>query len=70
MALMAAIKSTISANGFVASIDLTNFGLLGGTVEVTLIMSSNLHLHVVHLSPSAAAMLKVGRSRLRNFLPN
>ena len=56
MVLMAAIKSTISADGFVVSIDMTNFGLLGGTVKVALIMSSNLLLDVVRLLPSAVAM--------------
>ena len=39
MALMAAIKSMISADGFVVSIDMNNFGLLGATAKVALIMS-------------------------------
>ena len=42
MAPMAAIKSAISVDGFVVSIDMTNFGLLGGTVNVAFIMSSNM----------------------------
>ena len=54
---MAAIKSTISADGFVVSIDMTNFRLLGGTIKVVLIMSSNLHFGVVCLPPSAVAVL-------------
>ena len=54
---MAAIKSTISADGFVVSIDMTNFRLLGITIKVVLIMSSNLLLGVVRLPPSAAAVL-------------
>ena len=52
MAMMAAIKSIISADGFVVSIDVTNFGLLGGTIKVALIMSSNLLLDVVSASLS------------------
>ena len=40
MAFMAVIKSTISADGLVVSIDMTNFGLLDGTGKVVLIMSS------------------------------
>ena len=36
---MAAIKSMISADGFVVSIDMNNFGLLGATAKVALIMS-------------------------------
>ena len=64
MALIAAIKWAISADGFVVSIVMTNFGLLGGTVKVALIMSSNLRLDVVHLPPSTAAMLNgTGDSR-------
>ena len=33
------------------------FGLLGGTVKVALVMSSNLLLDVVHMPPSAVVML-------------
>ena len=44
MDLMAAIKSTIIIDGFIVSIDMTNFVLLGGTVKVAFIMSSNLLL--------------------------
>ena len=47
-----AIESIISADGFVVSIDMTNFGLLGGTIKVALIMSSNLLLDVVSASLS------------------
>ena len=57
MALMAAIKSTISVDGFVVSIDMTNFGLLGGTVKVAFIMSSNMLLDVVRVPPVAVTML-------------
>ena len=57
MAFMAVIKPTISADGLVVSTDMTNFGLLNGTDKVVLIMSSNLLLDVVHLPPSAVAML-------------
>ena len=57
MAFMAVIKSTISADGLVVSIDMTKFGLLDGTGKVVLIVSSNLLLDVVHLPPSAVAML-------------
>ena len=34
MDLMAAIKSTIIIDGFIVSIDMTTFVLLGGTVKV------------------------------------
>ena len=57
MVLMAGIKSKISVDGFVLSRDMTNFGLLGGTDKVALIMSRNLLLDVVRLPPSPAAML-------------
>ena len=57
MALMAVIKSTISADGLVVSIDMTNFGPLDGTDKVVLIMSSNLLLAIVHLRPSVVATL-------------
>ena len=57
MTLMAAIKSTISADGFVVSIDMTSFGLLGGTVKIALIMSSNLLLDILRVPPSAVAVL-------------
>ena len=57
MALMAAIKSMISVDGFVVSIDMTNFGMLGGTIKVAFIMFSNLHLDVVRLPPLAVEML-------------
>ena len=42
MAFMAVIKSTISADSLVVSIDMTNFGLLDGTDKVVLIMSSKM----------------------------
>ena len=54
---MAVIKSMISADGFVVSINLTNFGLVGSTVKVALIMYSNLLVDVVRLPPSTVAML-------------
>ena len=57
MALIVVIKSTIRTDGFVVSIDRTNFGLLGGTVKVALVMLSNLLLDIVHMPPSAVAML-------------
>ena len=57
MAPMAAIKSAISVDGFVVSIDMTNFGLLGGTVNVAFIMSSNMLLDVVRVPPLDVAML-------------
>ena len=57
MVLMAVIKSMISADGFVVSINLTNFGLVGSTVKVALIMYSNLLVDVVRLPPSTVAML-------------
>ena len=56
MAFMAVIKSTISADGLVVSIDMTKFGLLDGTGKVVLIVSSNLLLDVVHLPPSAVVI--------------
>ena len=57
MAPMAAIKSAISVDRFVVSIDMTNFGLLGGTVNVAFIMSSNMLLDVVRVPPLDVAML-------------
>ena len=57
MAPMAAVKSAISVDGFVVSIDMTNFGLLGGTVNVAFIMSSNMLLDVVRVPPLDVAML-------------
>ena len=57
MAFMAVIKSTISADGLIVSIDMTNFGPLHGTDKVVLIMSSKLLLAAVHLPHSVVAML-------------